>query len=159
MKSHMLFTFLVLLLLSCNTSKLSVEAQNKKIVTQYFEEVWNKGKIDLLDSLLSEDYTNWTPSMPNMPKGPKGLKPIVLKTRKNFKDLHYEIKDMIVTKDKVVTRLVMSGIQTDTVLGIPPTGKKIEVNQINIEYIKHGKITEHWRITDQMKMMKQLKEN
>ena len=34
--------------------------------------------------------------------------------------------------------------------------KKFEVNQINIEYIRDDKISEHWRITDELKMMKDL---
>lgn len=152
-----IFIFIGILLFSCSASKINIEKENREIVRLYFEEVWNKGNVALLDSLLSEDYVNHTPSIQGMPKGPSGLKPIVLKTRKNFKDLHYEIKDMIVTENKVVARVIMTGIQTDTVMGIPPTGKRIEVNQINIEEIKNGKIINHWRITDQMKMMQQLK--
>jgi predicted ester cyclase len=30
------------------------------------------------------------------------------------------------------------------------------VNQINIGKISHGKIAEHWRVTDELTMMKQL---
>jgi predicted ester cyclase len=50
----------------------------------------------------------------------------------------------------------MTGTQTDTLFGIPPTGKRVQVNQINIEEIKDGKIAEHWRVTDELSLMKQL---
>lgn len=150
------YLLVVFILFSCKSAKFSIENQNKKIVETYFNEVWNNGNIALLDSIISPDYVNNTPSIPNLPKGPNGLKTIVLKTRKNFPDLNYEIKDLIITKDKVVARVVMTGTQRDTVFGIPPTGKKIEVNQINIEHIKNGKIYSHWRITDQLKMKQQL---
>jgi predicted ester cyclase len=56
----------------------------------------------------------------------------------------------------VVARVVMTGTQTGNLFGIPPTGKSIRINQINIEQIKNGKITEHWRVTDELTMMKQL---
>jgi steroid delta-isomerase-like uncharacterized protein len=153
---------LILLIISgflfclCNTSNLQVETKNKQIVETYFNEVWNKGNVDLLDQLLTENYINHTPSTPNPPTGAVGLKPIVKAIRKGFPDLHYEIKDLIVTKEKVIARVIMTGTQTGSLFGIPPTGKKVVVNQINIEKIEHGKIAEHWRVTDELTMLKQL---
>lgn len=131
-------------------------AHNKTIIERYYNEVWNEGKLAVLDELLSKDYINHTPSTPNPPAGPEGLKPIVAAIRKGFPDLHYELKDIIVTQDRAVARVVMTGTQTDTLFDQPPTGKKVEVNQINIEQIENGKITQHWRVTDELTMMKQL---
>jgi predicted ester cyclase len=76
--------------------------------------------------------------------------------RRGFPDLHYEIKDIIITNDRVVARVVMTGTQTDSLFNIPPSGKRVEVNQINIEKIKNGRIIEHWRVTDELNMMRQL---
>ena len=141
---------------SCVSNPIAEEDKNKQIIQTYFNEVWNNGNVDVLDELLSTDYVNHTPSTPNPPKGAKGLKLIVLAIRKGIPDLHYEIKEIIATKDRVVARVVMTGMQSDTLFGIPPTGKRIEVNQINIEKIENGKIVEHWRVTDELEMMKQL---
>ncbi|SIN89146.1 ester cyclase [Chitinophaga niabensis] len=144
-------TALLLLISSC-----SQQGNNKRIIERYYNEVWNEGKLAVLDELLSKDYINHTPSTPNPPPGPDGLKPIIKAIRKGFPDLHYEIKDIIVTEGKAVARVVMTGTQTDTLFGMPPTGRKISVNQINIEQIENGKITQHWRVTDELTMMKQL---
>jgi steroid delta-isomerase-like uncharacterized protein len=141
---------------ACVSNPMPEEDKNKQIVETYFNEVWNKGNVDVLDALLSTEYVNHTPSTPNPPKGAIGLKPIVLAIRKGFPDLHYEIKEIIATKDRVVARVVMTGTQSDTLFGIPPTGKRIEVNQINIEKIERGRIVEHWRVTDELAMMQQL---
>jgi len=141
---------------SCVSNPMSEEDKNEQIIQTYFNEVWNKGHVDVLDELLSTAYINHTPSTPNPPKGAVGLKPIVLAIRKGFPDLHYEIKEIIATKDRVVARVVMTGTQSDTLFGIPPTGKRVEVNQINIEKIENGRIVEHWRVTDELAMMKQL---
>lgn len=130
--------------------------QNKQIVQRYFTEVWNSGQLDVLDELLDPQYINHTPSTPNPPPGPAGLKPIVAALRKAFPDLHYEIKDLIVNDSMAVARVIMRGTQTGDLFGQPPTGKKIAVNQINIEKIRHGKIVEHWRVTDELTLMKQL---
>ncbi|SHH76942.1 conserved hypothetical protein, steroid delta-isomerase-related [Chryseolinea serpens] len=146
----------LLAVVSCISNAMSEKDKNKQIVQTYFDEVWNKGNVDALDELLSTEYINHTPSTPNPPKGAVGLKPIVRAIRKGFPDLHYEIKEIIATNDRVVARVVMTGTQSDTLFGIPPTGKRIEVNQINIEKIENGRIVEHWRVTDELAMMQQL---
>ncbi|NML21369.1 ester cyclase [Pseudoflavitalea sp. G-6-1-2] len=76
--------------------------------------------------------------------------------RKAFPDLHYEIKELIANDSMAVARLVVTGTQQDSLFNLPPTGKKFTVNQMNIEKIVNGKIVEHWRVTDELTMMKQL---
>lgn len=134
----------------------SLPQQNKTIVQRYFGEGWNQGKLEVLDELLGPAYINHTPSVPNPPPGPEGLKPIVAAIRKGFPDLHFAIQDIVVNDSMAVVRVIMTGTQTDSLFGIPPTGKKISVNQINMEKIRNGKIIEHWRVTDELSLMKQL---
>jgi steroid delta-isomerase-like uncharacterized protein len=129
---------------------------NKRLITAYFEEVWNKGNLQLLDELIAEDYINHSPGSPNSPKGPAGLKPIIQSIRKAIPDLHYTILDLLVTEEKVAARVKMTGTHTGDFFGIPASGQKIEVSQINIEKIVDGKISEHWRLTDDLSLMKQM---
>lgn len=112
--------------------------------------------MDLLDGVIAPDYINHSPSVPDPKPGPEGLKPIILDMRNGFPDLHYEIKDLIITEDKIVAKTVVSGTHVNDIWGMQPTGKKFEVDQINIEYITDDKISEHWRITNELKMMKDL---
>src|ERR1044071_2874333 len=130
--------------------------KNTRIIQQYFHEVWNKGKLELLDELIAPGYVNHSSSMPDMPPGPEGLKPIVIAMRKAFPDLHYEINDLVVTTDRVVARVIMQGTHQGDFFGLPATNKQVSVSQINIEYINNGKISEHWRLTDELSLMKQL---
>ena len=129
---------------------------NQKIIESYFRDVWNKGKLDLLDNLITPDYINHSPSTPNPPPGPEGLKPIIAEMRRGIPDLNYEIKDLVVTREKAVARVLMTGTHTGELWGIKPTGKKIHVNQINIEHFRNGRIAEHWRVTEELNLMKQL---
>ena len=71
----------------------------RALVTRYFEEVWNRGRLDTLDEILTADYVNHSPSLPNPRPGPAGLKPIVAAMRGGIADLHYEILDMVATPD------------------------------------------------------------
>jgi steroid delta-isomerase-like uncharacterized protein len=153
------FALLAFLTTACNNDRKrpgnDVIESNRQLGVRYFEEVWNKGNINLLDTLLDPAYVNHTPSVPTSP-GPGGLKPIVMAIRRGFPDLHYDIQSMIVTNDYLTMRVEMTGTHTDTLFDIPPTGKKIRVMQINVEKITDGRITEHWRVTDELTMMKQL---
>lgn len=149
-----------LLLAACDPAaerrSTSLADQNKQLVSRYFSHVWNEGRLDELDVLLSPQYINHTPSIPDPPPGPGGLKPIVAALRTAFPDLHYEIQDLVVNDSMAVARVTVSGTHTGVLFGRAATGRKFTVNQINIERIVRGRIVEHWRVTDELAMMQQL---
>ncbi len=126
------------------------------IARRYFEEVWNQGRLEVLDELLSPAYINHTPSVGSPAPGPDGLKPIVAAMRRAFPDLHFAIEDVIVGPDAVVIRTTMTGTHDGDLFGIPPTHRKIRVMQIQIERVRGGRIVEHWRVTDELTLMRQL---
>ncbi|WP_164851263.1 ester cyclase [Larkinella soli] len=136
--------------------RTDILAHNRRLIEAYFQEVWNEGRLDRLDDLLTPDYRNHSSSIPNPQPGPEGLKPIVQAIRNAFPDLNYRIEDLIVTEDRVVARVVMSGTQTGDFFGIAPTGRRIEVSQMNIEAVRDGRIAEHWRLTDEAAMLRQM---
>ena len=129
---------------------------NQVLIETYFYDLWNRGDLSKLDAIIDPAYINHNPSMPDPPCGPEGLRPIILEMRKGIPDLHYTIEDTVITEDRVVARVLVEGTHLDTLFGIPPTGRRIEIRQINIERIKNGKIVEHWRVTEELKMMQQL---
>lgn len=129
---------------------------NKRLVERYFEEVWNQGRIDVLDELLTGDYQNHSPGLPDPIPGPEGLKPIVRMMREGIPDLHYAIEDLVVAPDRVAASVRMTGTHTGSLFGIAPTGKAIDVRQMQIEWIRDGRICQHWRITEDLKLMRQL---
>ena len=129
---------------------------NRQLIEIYFNKIWNEGQLELLESIIAPDYINHSASVANPEPGPKGLYPIIDSIRKGFPDLHYDIKDLIITDDKVVARVIMTGTLLGELWGMKPNGKRIEVNQINIERIENGMIKEHWRVTEELLIMKQL---
>lgn len=139
-----------------NAAESPAARRNRALGQRYFEEVWNRGRIGALDDLLTADYINHNPSTADPPPGPAGLKPIVVAIREAFPDLHYEIRDIVATDDTVVIRVRMTGTHRGDLFGLAPTGKRIAVDQINIERIRDGRIAEHWRVTDELSLMKQL---
>ena len=137
-------------------TEAEVIVRNRQLVTRYFDEVWNQGRIDVLDELIAADYVNHSSSLPDPRPGPSGLKPIVAEMRGAITDLHYEILDMAVTADKVAVHVRVTGTHTGTLFGMPPHGGKVDVKQMQFEWIRDGRIVRHWRITDDLSLLRQI---
>ncbi len=66
------------------------------------------------------------------------------------------VEDVIAEGDKVVTRITFRGTHTGDMMGIPPTGRSVTVDETIIDQFADGRIVESWRLFDQMAMMQQL---
>jgi predicted ester cyclase len=63
---------------------------------------------------------------------------------------------MVVSDDQVAVQTTMHGTHNGDFFGIAPTHKTIQVSQMQIERILNHKIVEHWRVTDELSLLKQL---
>jgi steroid delta-isomerase-like uncharacterized protein len=130
---------------------------NKAVARRFLEEVWNKGKLAVLNEIIAKDHVNSGPgTLPGLPTGPEGSKQLVTVYRNAFPDVHFTIDEQIAEGDKVVTRWSAHGTHQGELLGIPATGKSSTVTGINVDRVVNGKIAESWGIFDQFGMMQQL---
>ncbi|MEM9244111.1 MAG: ester cyclase, partial [Pseudomonadota bacterium] len=118
--------------------------------------VWNCGNLDVLDEIIAPEYINHSPGIKNPIPGPEGLKPIVSAIRSAFPDLKYTIENIVISVDQVAVHTTMRGTHQGDFFGLAPTNKSIKVGQMQIERIAGNKIVEHWRITDDLTLMRQL---
>jgi steroid delta-isomerase-like uncharacterized protein len=72
-------------------------------------------------------------------------------------DVQIRIEDRIIAGDKVVARTAYSATHTQTILGIPPTGKAFTFRTIDIWRIENGKFAEHWDLTDIAQVLSSLR--
>jgi steroid delta-isomerase-like uncharacterized protein len=128
---------------------------NLKVIERYFA-AWSSGDLDAFDDLVAADYVNHSPSTPDPEPGPAGLKPIAAAMREGFPDLAYEIVHMVAEADLVAVHTLVTGTNTGELFGAPPTGLPIRVRQMQIERLRDGRIAEHWRVTDEAEMARQL---
>ena len=130
--------------------------QNKALLSRMIEEVFNRGKINLVDDFLAPDFVEQEELPPGIPPGPEGVKQLSSLFRSAFPDLKVKIDDTIADGDKVVVRCTWSGTHKGEFMGIPPTGKSVSFGVIDIVRFAGGKIVEHWGQMDAMRMMQQL---
>jgi predicted SnoaL-like aldol condensation-catalyzing enzyme len=64
--------------------------------------------------------------------------------------------DLVAEGDKVAARRSYKGTHRGELLGIPPTGKPVQIGGISIFRLAGGKITEHWEQIDGLALMQQL---
>jgi len=129
--------------------------ENKAIVRRLAEEGFNKGNLGIFDELVAPDFVNHNPS-PGLPPTREGWKQSAARFRVGFPDLHLQIKDEIAEGDRVVIRFTAHGTHQNEVIGIPATGKEMNVVGISILRIADGKIAERWEEADFLGMMVQL---
>jgi steroid delta-isomerase-like uncharacterized protein len=129
--------------------------ENREIVRRFWG-VWEEGNLGLVDELLAPDYVNHSPGMPGQPEGPEGVKAVVSMFRAGMPDLRVVIEDMIAEGDKVVMRYRIEGTHEGELFGVPPTGRRVNIESITVERVSGSKIREHWRVTDTLDMMQQL---
>ncbi len=130
---------------------------NKTVSRRFFEEVFGKGKLNVLDEIVAKDHINSGPgNPPGLAPGIEGTKQLVTMYRNAFPDIRFTVDEQIAEGDKVVTRWTAHGTNTGELLGMPATGKSSTVTGIVVDRIVNGKIAESWPIFDQFGMMQQL---
>ena len=129
--------------------------ENKQLVRRFFDEVMNNADVSRVEEFLAADIVDHE-SFPGTPPGVEGFRQFHAMMHAAFPDLRFEPEDLLAEGDKVVTRGTMSGTHQGQLLDIPPTGKHVTINFIDIVRFEGGKMAEHWGVTDQLGMMQQL---
>jgi len=75
---------------------------------------------------------------------------------RGFPDLLHTIHETIAGDGKAVVRFTLRGTHKEEFMGIPPTGKPVQVGAIAIFTLADGKISELHGQFDQLGMMRQL---
>jgi len=128
--------------------------ENRAILRTTYERWWNGGDADSVDDMVADDYIDHSAVVSN--RGKDGLKELIREFHQGFPDMMEELEDAIVEGEKAVGRFRMWGTHTGPFLGIPPTGRRVEITGIDIFRIVDGKIVEMWYEDDLMSMMRQL---
>ena len=134
---------------------MSIE-QNKEVVRQMVEELFNRGNLSRADEFVAADFIENEELPPGIPSGREGLTQLLTAMHSAFPDFQATIKDIIAEGDKVALHQTFSGTHQGEFMGIPPTGKSVSYGVIDIIRLADGKFVEHWGQMDTMGMMQQL---
>jgi predicted SnoaL-like aldol condensation-catalyzing enzyme len=129
--------------------------QNKSVIRRFVEEVQNKKDWGVYDELNDPEFVNHS-APPGIPSDREGGKVYLGAFLNAFPDCHFTVDDMIAEGDQVVTKKTFTGTHEAEFVGIPPTGKRVTLQFVDIMRVRDGRIVEHWLSMDQLSFMQQL---
>lgn len=129
--------------------------ENELIYRRWIEEVWNKGKEEVIDELFDKDGVAFYPYFVKGDEPIRGIekfKEFYRLVRENFSDLEIRISDLVAEDNKVVALCFISAVQDAAESEDLPTDEQAELRSLCQFKIKNGKIVEIWNnidLTDQ----------
>jgi predicted ester cyclase len=126
-----------------------------KALIQQFVHAWNSGSLDGAYALLDPDIVDHeTP--PGTPPGLEGVKLRHAMILAAFPDLRIHIEDLVVDGDRVAGRFVLYGTHTGPFMGVPPSGRRIAVGNLDINRVVGGTVVERWGQFDALGLIQQI---
>jgi len=116
----------------------------------------NAGDIDGFGELMADDFVEHE-EMPGLAPTKEGVLAMFRMYLAAFPDMQMHAEEVLVSGDKTVTRARATGTHQGELMGMPPTGKSVDVKLIDImQFNDAGMVREHWGLMDMFSMMQQL---
>lgn len=134
---------------------MSVEA-NKAILCRWWDAI-NQGNADaIIDEVYAADYILHDPSQPEPVVGTVGVREFIASVTTAFPDLQMTLDDLVGEGDRVVQRLTARGTHQGEFLGVPASGKEVNIWLMVISRMADGKIAEEWQMVDALTLLQQI---
>ncbi len=131
--------------------------QTVALLRRWFDEAWNKGRVETIHELLAADAITLGQGGPEAAiRGPHEFQAFVEKLRGAFPDIHVTVEDAFGAGYKVVARWSATMTHRGDQPGIPASGKHVRITGISIGRIVNGKIVEGWDNWDQLTMLREI---
>jgi steroid delta-isomerase-like uncharacterized protein len=116
----------------------------------------NAGDIEGFGELLADDFVEHEET-PGLDPTKDGVKEFFRMYRAAFPDLRMDAEDVVASGDKAVARVRATGTNQGDFMGMPASGKSVDVQLIDImRFGDDGLVREHWGVIDALGMMQQL---
>ena len=116
----------------------------------------NAGDIDRFADLMADNFVEHEET-PGLAPTKAGVADFFRMQRAAFPDMLMDVQDVIASGDKVVVRARFTGTHEGDFMGMPATGKSVDVQLIDIFRLGgDGLVHEHWGVYDALAMMQQL---
>jgi steroid delta-isomerase-like uncharacterized protein len=130
--------------------------QNELVARRIGEELFNQGNWSVADELIALNAVDH-----NEPPGTdcrEHFKRVATMLRSAFPDLHMHVEDVIAEEEKIALRITVSGTHTGpgAFAGLPPSGKRFQIQQMRFARFANGQMTESWAVIDMFAWMQQL---
>ena len=122
------------------------EKANEELALRYQNDIFQEGKLEVADEVLSLDFVIHNPALPEeLRKGAEGVKKYASALIAAVSDRNLVQDDVFAKGDKVLIRWSNSGTSIGPLLNHKPTGKRHFATGFDLFRISNGKIAELWQ--------------
>jgi predicted ester cyclase len=112
---------------------------------------FNTGDLSGVDELLTPDFAER-----DMPPGPEGYKTAVRRLRAALAEPRSEVLGLVAEGSTVVLRVRLTGVHVGEIVGVAPTRRQVNVEQIHFYEGRDGRLATHHYIRDDLALLDQL---
>jgi len=105
---------------------MTVNDERRAEIERVWVAAWDKGDVDALDDLMADGYQRH--SSDGRPQDLAEFKASIIATRSAFPDLVTTIDEIVVEDDRAAIRWHSTGTHEASLLGVPATGRRVEVS-------------------------------
>jgi predicted ester cyclase len=131
-----------------------MSTENQRLLRRLLNEGVGNNDASVIDELVATDYVNHDAPIPV--RGPDGFKQLAGMFGAAFPDIRITIQDEFADGDRVGTRGAVTGTHQGEFMGIPPTGKPVNVKYLDLWRVEDGKFVENWVQMDMLGLLQQL---
>ncbi|WNG44516.1 ester cyclase [Archangium minus] len=129
--------------------------QAREFYLEYITTIYNEGRVDQLERFYAPDVVPHPP-VPGAESGLEGFRQGVKGFLEAFSEVRLTLVDFVFEKDIMAPRITMTGIHVGNFMGIPATGRRMEIADHPHYRLRDGKIVEYWDMPDLLTLMIQL---
>jgi len=118
----------------------------KRTARQFFDDVYNQGNMDSIDSLLTPGFVYHARG--EDVEGNENFRKWISSDRAAFPDMRFTMVDSIAESGKVASTFVVEGTHEKEFRGISATHKKFETVGVTVFQFEGNKIKEAWVVVD-----------
>jgi predicted ester cyclase len=139
------------------TSETAVRS-NTQIVREYTQRVFNEHNPDLASEYLTTEM-KWHGGLLGTVEGLGNVTEMLRGFIGALPDLHAAEQDMVAAGETVAVRYVIEATHEGNLLGIPPTGRRVRWDAVDIYRLADGMIVEEWAADDMAAILYQVGAN
>lgn len=109
------------------------------------------------DRILTPDYQSCSGNLPTECRDRETMIKVVEGFAGSTPDMRFDIKDVLVSGDRVVVRGELTGTLAGDLFGVPHTGKSFRIMTIDVQTIRDGKIAKSYHIENWLGALGQLR--
>lgn len=118
------------------------------IAVRWFEEVWNKGRLDAVDEMATPDAKCYGFPQPESVLDREEFKEYILEFRRSFTHVHLSVDETVAEDTRVAIRWTGTMQHTGSGLGFAPTGRMVNVHGMSLMHLRDGRISAGWNALD-----------